>query len=51
LCRLAPPGYLLFLKQGKDGRYEPVSGQIDAELSVKEVNSPLPEVLRKGGSD
>jgi hypothetical protein len=33
--------YLLFLKARKDGRYEPVSGQYDPALSVRELNSPL----------
>ena len=46
------PAYLLFLKKGKDGRYEPASGRIDPELSVKEVVPPQPawlfeESLRK----
>ena len=27
--------YLLFLKMGKDGMYEPVSGQLDAAFSVR----------------
>jgi hypothetical protein len=43
-CGLAPfvsgelsPEYLLFLKRGKDGRYEPVSGRIDPILSVREM--------------
>jgi hypothetical protein len=35
------PNYLLFLKARKDGRYEPVSGQYDSALSVKELHSPL----------
>jgi hypothetical protein len=34
--------YLLFLKKRKDGYYEPVSGQLDAQLSVREVAPPLP---------
>jgi hypothetical protein len=37
---LPPPEYMLFLKATKDGRYEPVSGRIDPELSVKEVHKP-----------
>ena len=49
--QLAQPCYLLFLTKAKDGRYEPVSGQVDPELSVKEVNRPLPESLRKGESE
>jgi hypothetical protein len=36
------PEYLLFLKTRSDGRYEPVSGRVDPELSVREVYSPLP---------
>ena len=32
-----PPEYLLFLKKGKDGMYEPVSGQLDAALSVRTI--------------
>ena len=32
--RLDGPGYLLFLKKRTDGRYEPVTGQEDAILSV-----------------
>ena len=33
----AAPEYLLFLKRGADGRYEPVTGQIDSVLSVRSV--------------
>jgi hypothetical protein len=29
-----PPHYLLFLKQRKDGKFEPVSGQVDSACSV-----------------
>lgn len=32
--------YLLFLKRRNDGRYEPVSGQIDPVDSVKEISTP-----------
>jgi hypothetical protein len=35
------PEYLLFLKRGKDGRYEPVSGRIDPVLCVREMYWPL----------
>jgi hypothetical protein len=35
-----PPEYLLFLKRLKDGRYEPVTGQIDPALSVRQVSGP-----------
>ncbi len=34
---VTPPEYLLFLKMGKDGMYEPVSGQLDAALSVRAI--------------
>jgi hypothetical protein len=34
---LPAPEYMLFLKAAKDGRYEPVSGRIDPELSVREI--------------
>ena len=32
---VSPPEYLLFLKERKDGNYEPVSGQLDAAFSVR----------------
>ena len=32
--------YLLFLKKTKDGRYEPVSGQVDPVDSIREVSYP-----------
>jgi len=34
------PHYLLFLKARKDGRYEPLSGQYDPALSVREMYTP-----------
>jgi len=34
---------LLFLKIRSDGRYEPVAGQEDAWLSIREVNLPVLE--------
>jgi hypothetical protein len=34
--------YMLFLKRGKDKRLEFVSGQVDPELSVKQLLGPLP---------
>jgi hypothetical protein len=37
---LSRPHYLLFLKQRKDGRYEPVSGEYDPALSVREMYIP-----------
>lgn len=42
---LGPPEYLLFLKRTADGRLEPVSGQIDPALSVREMHRPLPAGL------
>ena len=39
---LGPPDYLMFLKSRQDGRFEPISGQVDSELSVREVFYPLP---------
>jgi hypothetical protein len=36
---IGPPDYLLFLRLGKDGRYEPVSGEIDPVLSIRELHS------------
>jgi hypothetical protein len=45
---LPPPEYLLFLKRMKDGRYEPVAGQIDPAFSVREVSAPLDRVLGVG---
>ena len=48
---LGKPEYLLFLKKGKGGRYEPVSGRTDPALSVRELFHPLPEGLGKGKSD
>jgi hypothetical protein len=34
------PDYLLYLRALKDGRYEPVSGQIDPNLSVRMLIDP-----------
>jgi hypothetical protein len=34
------PDYLLFLKRRADGRYEPVTGQIDPAFSVREMSWP-----------
>jgi hypothetical protein len=48
---LGKPEYLLFLKKGKGGRYEPVSGRTDPALSVREMFYPLHEELGKGKSD
>jgi len=44
-ANLGTPQYLLFLKAAHNGRFEPVSGQIDPRLSVKEIYSPLPAVI------
>jgi len=42
---LGPPQYLLFLKAADNGCFEPVSGQIDPILSVKEIYSPLTSAI------
>jgi hypothetical protein len=47
VVKLSTPQYLLFLKRSQDGPYEPVSGQTDSALSVKEIYAPLPEVMDK----
>ncbi len=39
LVQEGQPSYLLFLKRREDGRYEPVAGQVDSELSVRRVSS------------
>jgi hypothetical protein len=44
---LGAPEYLLFLKLRKDGRYEPVSGRVDPEFSVRELHAPLPRHLER----
>jgi hypothetical protein len=35
-----PPNYLLYLRALKDGRFEPVSGQIDPDLAVRMLIDP-----------
>lgn len=40
------PEYMLFLKRMKDGRYEPVAGQVDSVLSVRKI-TPAPDELSK----
>lgn len=40
ISRQSVPEYLLFLKRRKDGRYEPVSGPLDALHSVREMHLP-----------
>ena len=40
ISRQRVPEYMLFLKKRKDGRYEPVSGSLDALHSVREVTVP-----------
>jgi len=37
---LGCPEYMLFLRLRKDGRYEPVSGEIDPSLSIREMHEP-----------
>lgn len=39
LIQEGQPSYLLFLKRREDGRYEPVAGQVDSELSVRRMMS------------
>lgn len=45
------PRYLLFLKSRADGRFEPLSGQVDASLSVRDLwqhgDSPTPDTLQE----
>jgi hypothetical protein len=41
------PDHLLFLKSIKDGRYEPVSGRIDPELSVRLLSAPAQELKKE----
>lgn len=36
------PDYMVFLKKGKNGRYEFVTGSFDSDGSVKQVHWPLP---------
>lgn len=43
----AQPEYLLFLRKLADGRFEPVSGKVDPQLSVKEIFEPLAADLDK----
>jgi hypothetical protein len=38
---MAPPEYLLFLRRRGDGRFECISGQMDAALSVRQIVQPL----------
>ena len=40
LRKISQPEYLLFLKKNKDGEYEPVSGQLDADFSVRALFPP-----------
>ena len=35
---MPPPDYMLFLRRLEDGRYEPVSGQMDPVIAVKELD-------------
>jgi hypothetical protein len=43
--QLGTPQYLLFLKTADHDRFAPLSGQIDPQLSVKEIYAPLPDVM------
>jgi len=40
LKQISQPEYLLFLKKRKDGTHEPVSGQLDANFSVRALLPP-----------
>jgi hypothetical protein len=40
LRKISQPEYLLFLKKRKDGGYDPVSGQLDANFSVRVMFPP-----------
>jgi hypothetical protein len=44
--RLGGREYLLFLKKGGDGRFEPISGRIDPLYSVRELRMPSRAVER-----
>ena len=37
---LGRPDYMLFLRLRKDGRYEPLSGEVDPALSIREMHEP-----------
>lgn len=37
---LGRPDYMLFLRLRQDGRYEPVSGEVDPALSIREMHEP-----------
>ena len=39
LVQESQPSYLPFLKRRDDGRYEPVAGQVDSELSVRKLTT------------
>jgi len=41
------PVYLLFLKARKDGRYDPISGQVDPDFSVRELKDPPRDLLER----
>ena len=38
--------YLLFLKIRNDGKYDPVTGQVDSVLSVRELGDPMELLFR-----
>jgi hypothetical protein len=50
-AQLSTPQYLLFLRRVTPGVYEPVSGQVDSALSVKEIYAPLPAVMDEEARD
>jgi hypothetical protein len=39
-AELGKPEYMVFLRRRPDGRFEPISGQVDSALSVRELHSP-----------
>jgi hypothetical protein len=41
-----PPDHLLFLRARKDGRYEPVTGEYDPDLSVRELRFLTPDFFK-----
>jgi hypothetical protein len=48
---LGIPAYLLFMRQSPDGTFVPVSGEVDPELSVKEIWEPLPRLIEHDAGD
>jgi hypothetical protein len=40
------PDHILFLRARKDGRYEPVTGEYDPDLSVRELRFLIPDFFK-----